>query len=110
MPVPVYDSRMPSPKKLDAAAIATELTSLEGWTQAGDKLHRTFKFADFVTAFSFMAGAALVAEKLNHHPEWFNVYSTVRVDLNTHDAGGITALDFKLAHAMNALALPLLPH
>ncbi|MDN5932188.1 MAG: nicotinate-nucleotide--dimethylbenzimidazole phosphoribosyltransferase, partial [Pseudonocardia sp.] len=55
----------------------------------GDKLHRTFVFADFVTAFGFMASAALVAERMNHHPEWFNVYRTVRVDLATHDSGGI---------------------
>ena len=68
------------------------------------KLHREFKFQDFVHAFGFMTSAALVAESMNHHPEWFNVYSTVRVDLNTHDVGGISQLDFDLAEKMDALA------
>ena len=95
-------------KKLDDATIRSELIALDGWTREGDKLHRTFQFADFVTAFGFMASAALVAERMNHHPEWFNVYRTVRVDLSTHDAGGITALDFELARAMSKLAVPLL--
>jgi 4a-hydroxytetrahydrobiopterin dehydratase len=99
---------MPAPVRLDDATITRELAGLEGWTRVGDKLHRALQFADFVTAFSFMAGAALVAEKLGHHPEWFNVYHTVRIDLTTHDAGGITALDVELARAMNALARPLL--
>jgi 4a-hydroxytetrahydrobiopterin dehydratase len=94
--------------KLTDAEITTETKTAEGWTRVGDKLNRTFQFKDFVTAFSFMAGAALVAERMNHHPEWFNVYRTVRVELATHDAGGITALDFELARAMNAIAKPLL--
>ncbi|MDQ3300586.1 MAG: 4a-hydroxytetrahydrobiopterin dehydratase [Myxococcota bacterium] len=95
--------------KLTDADIRTELTTTAGWDRVGDKLQRTFVFADFVTAFSFMAGAALVAERLNHHPEWFNVYKTVKVELATHDAGGITCLDFALARAMSSLAAPLLP-
>jgi 4a-hydroxytetrahydrobiopterin dehydratase len=95
------------PAKLDDATIRSELATLDGWAREGDKLRRTFEFADFVTAFGFMASAALVAERMNHHPEWFNVYRTVRVELATHDAGGITALDFELARAMSKLAAPL---
>ena len=99
---------MALPTKLDDASIARDLAPLSGWTRAGDALVCEFQFADFVTAFSFMAGAALVAERINHHPEWSNVYRTVRVQLTTHDAGGISALDFELARAMDALARPLL--
>ena len=65
---------------------------------------RLFRFADFSEAFGFMTRIALVAEKLDHHPEWFNVYKTVDVTLSTHDAGGVTALDVKLAETMNRLA------
>jgi 4a-hydroxytetrahydrobiopterin dehydratase len=93
--------------KLDDATITRDLATLAGWKREGDKLFREFQFADFVTAFSFMTGAALVAERMNHHPEWFNVYKTVRVHLATHDAGGITAADFQLARAMDAIARPL---
>jgi 4a-hydroxytetrahydrobiopterin dehydratase len=71
------------------------------------KLHRDYKFADFSHAFGFMAAVATVAEKLDHHPDWTNVYNRVTVDLNTHDAGGITVLDFELAAKMEALALKL---
>lgn len=90
--------------KLSDVEIATALNVLDGWTLEDGKLRRTFTFADFVSAFGFMTSAALIAERMNHHPEWFNVYRTVRVDLSTHDAGGITALDVKLASAMDALA------
>lgn len=95
---------MAAPQKLDDAEIRSRLTALPGWSLAGGKLHREFVFADFVAAFGFMTRAALVAERMNHHPEWFNVYRTVRVDLATHDAGGVTDLDFTLARQMNALA------
>lgn len=77
---------------------------MTGWTLQGGKLHREYKFADFVEAFGFMASVALVAERMNHHPEWFNVWSTVVVDLTTHDAGGVTAKDFALAADMDRLA------
>ena len=90
--------------KLDEQAIAQRLMELEGWTLKDGKLHRSFQFADFVAAFGFMSSVALVAESLNHHPEWFNVYNRVQVDLITHDAGGITDLDFRLAARMNELA------
>jgi len=90
--------------KLSDSEIQGELKTTDGWTRAADKLQRTYQFEDFVTAFGFMTSSALVAERMNHHPEWFNVYRTVRVDLSTHDAGGITARDFELARAMNAIA------
>jgi 4a-hydroxytetrahydrobiopterin dehydratase len=83
-----------------ASAGAREAT----WEQQADRLRRTFRFPDFVTAFGFMTEVALIAERMNHHPEWFNVYGTVRVELSTHDAGGLTELDFELARAMSELA------
>ena len=73
------------------------------WSIIGGKLHKTFSFKNFIEAFGFMTGAAIHAEKLNHHPEWSNVYRTVAVDLVTHEAGGITELDFKLAKKMDSL-------
>ena len=84
--------------------LARAVAALPGWSIAGGKLHREFKFPDFVRAFSFMSAAALVAEARNHHPEWFNVYGRVVVDLTTHDAGGITQNDLDLARKMNELA------
>jgi len=75
-----------------------------GWEVVDGKLHRELRFKDFVDAFGFMTSLALRAEAKNHHPEWFNVYSRVVIDLSTHDAGGITALDFELAAAANELA------
>jgi 4a-hydroxytetrahydrobiopterin dehydratase len=90
--------------KLGEAEITQRLAGLAGWTLKDGKLHREYKFADFVAAFGFMASVALVAERMNHHPEWFNVYSTVKVDLTTHDAGGISAGDFELATEMERLA------
>ena len=92
------------PPVLDAGEIDEALASLDGWEVQDGKLHREFVFASFVEAFGFMAKAALVAECANHHPEWFNVYRTVRVDLTTHESGGITARDTALARAMNELA------
>jgi 4a-hydroxytetrahydrobiopterin dehydratase len=94
------------PQKLTADARKTALAKLSGWSEVKDRdaITRKFVFQDFSEAFGFMARAALVAEKLDHHPEWFNVYKTVEVTLSTHDAGGLTALDIELAEAMNALA------
>ena len=91
-------------KKLSADAIQMGLGKLEGWSLEDDKLHREFRFKNFVAAFGFMTSAAIEAEKMDHHPEWFNVYNKVRVHLTTHDAGGITELDFLLAKKMNQLA------
>jgi len=76
----------------------------EEWSVVGGKLNKIFQFRNFVYAFSFMTRVAIHAEKLNHHPEWSNVYRTVTVNLVTHEAGGITALDFKLAKKMDSLA------
>jgi len=92
--------------KLDAAARAAGLADLDGWTASDgrDAIEKTYQFADFVAAFGFMTRAALVAEKMNHHPEWFNVYKTVKVTLTTHDVGGLSDLDLKLARAMDGLA------
>jgi 4a-hydroxytetrahydrobiopterin dehydratase len=95
---------MNSRTPLSDEALTTALETLPGWRIEGGKLHREFTFDDFVAAFGFMARAALCAERSNHHPEWFNVYNTVRVDLSTHDAGGITEMDVALAQELNGLA------
>ena len=93
-------------EKLEPAAIDENLRQFEGWALADDggSISKRFKFANFVEAFGFMTEGALAAEKLNHHPEWFNVYSRVDVTLRTHDAGGLTELDFRLARALEAAA------
>ena len=95
---------MNRPNALTPAALDEALASLPGWKLESGKLYREFGFASFSEAFGFMARAALVAERLDHHPEWFNVYATVRVHLTTHDAGGITELDLELARAMDSIA------
>jgi 4a-hydroxytetrahydrobiopterin dehydratase len=96
----------PMPQKLSADARKSALAKLDGWTEADgrDAIQKKFVFKDFNAAFGFMTRAAMVAEKLDHHPEWFNVYKTVEVTLSTHDAGGLTELDVELAQAMDALA------
>ncbi|PDT13282.1 4a-hydroxytetrahydrobiopterin dehydratase [Rhizobium sp. M1] len=93
-------------EKLERAAVEAQLAGLSGWAlnDAASSISKTFKFSNFIEAFGFMTEAAITAEKLNHHPEWFNVYSRVDVTLNTHDAGGLTELDFKLAKAMEKAA------
>ncbi len=80
------------------------MTRLAGWQIDAGKLHRDFEFANFVEAFGFMTQVALVAEKMDHHPEWSNVYNRVSVDLTTHDVDGITELDFALALEMQSIA------
>ena len=94
------------PQKLSGEAREAALSRLKGWSEAGgrDAISKKFVFADFNQAFGFMTRAALIAEQLDHHPEWFNVYKTVEVTLSTHDAGGVTELDIKLAEAMDRLA------
>lgn len=92
-------------EKLSAAEIEKRLEELnqglsEGWTIENDQLKKDFEFSDFITAFGFMSQVAISAEKMNHHPEWFNVYNRVEVNLSTHEAGGITERDFQLAHKM----------
>ncbi|MBR1172211.1 4a-hydroxytetrahydrobiopterin dehydratase [Bradyrhizobium sp. DASA03005] len=95
-------------ERLSAEARRQALGGLPGWTdvQGRDAIGKTFVFKDFNEAFGFMSRAALVAEKMDHHPEWRNVYKTVEVVLSTHDAGGVTARDIELAKAMNAIAKP----
>lgn len=95
---------MPRPK-LSQVEIEERLAALEGWTLAADggSIRRSFAFRDFSEAFAFMTRAALAAEKLDHHPDWSNAYRTVEVRLSTHDAGGLTALDFDLAGRMNRI-------
>jgi 4a-hydroxytetrahydrobiopterin dehydratase len=90
--------------KLTEAQITEHLRSLPGWELADDRIKRTFRFQDFVEAFGWMTSVALVAERMNHHPEWRNVWATVEVELSTHDAGGLTKRDMELAAAMDALA------
>ena len=90
--------------RLADSEIEEALNELEGWTLQNGKLNRDFKFANFVEAFGFMTSAAIEAEKMNHHPEWFNVYSKVNVQLVTHSADGVTDLDVDLAKKMNTLA------
>ena len=93
-------------QKLTGDARKAALAKLAGWSEVKDRdaITRTFVFRDFNEAFGFMTRAARVAEKLDHHPEWFNVYNRVEVTLATHDAGGVTELDLKLAHEMDRLA------
>src|SRR5467141_2416677 len=95
---------MPTPQKLDQSEIRSALTGLPGWTLAEGKLHREYKFPDFVHAFGFMSTAAIAIEKMNHHPEWFNVYNRVTVYLTTHDAQGVTSKDIELAKLLDDLA------
>ena len=95
---------MPRPEKLAADDIGHRLQNLPGWELKNGKLHRGFVFPDFGEAFRFMIAVAAEAERLNHHPEWSNVYNRVTMDLVTHDAGGITALDFELAGRAQQLA------
>ena len=93
-------------EKLSGDARKSALARVKSWHEVAgrDAITRKFVFKDFSEAFGFMARAALVAEKLDHHPEWSNVYKTVEVTLSTHDAGGLTELDVKLAEAMDKLA------
>lgn len=93
-------------EKLTGAARKAALAKLKGWIEVDgrDAISRKFTFNDFNAAFGFMARTALIAERLDHHPEWFNVYNKVEVTLATHDAGGVTELDLKLAQEMDRLA------
>ncbi len=90
-------------EKLSPDTIENELKSLDGWSVINGKLHKDFQFDDFNQAFGFMARASMHIEKMNHHPEWFNVYNKLSVDLMTHDAGGITQNDVNLAKILNSL-------
>ena len=93
-------------QKLDKAARARAMSTLGGWkkTRGRDAIEKTFVFGDFNAAFAWMSRVAMMAEKLDHHPEWSNVYKTVEVTLTTHDAGGVSDLDVKMARFMDKTA------
>lgn len=96
------------PTRLNNTEIDSRLVELNDsagtfWEIRDDKLHGEFKFVDFVQAFSFMTSVAMIAEKMNHHPDWHNTYNKVTFDLDTHEAGGLTELDFNLAAKIKAL-------
>ena len=89
--------------RLSESDIDEELKKLSGWNVKDDKLHKEFQFDNFNQAFGFMTRAAMEIEKMNHHPEWFNVYNRITIDLTTHEAGGITNNDVNLAKILNSL-------
>ena len=91
----------PNYKKLSGNELDEIVRSLNGWELKDGKLQKSFKFSNFIEAFGFMTRIALEAEKINHHPEWSNVYNTVTVKLSTHDVGGITDYDIKLANIID---------
>jgi 4a-hydroxytetrahydrobiopterin dehydratase len=91
-------------RKLSEKEIQHEISKLDGWKVVGGKVNKTFEFKDFVQAFGFMTRVAMEAEKMNHHPEWFNVYNRVRIDLVTHDVSGISNYDVKLAKTIDKVA------
>jgi len=95
-------------ERLVGPARHAALSGLPGCAEAGkrDAIEKTFHFGNFSEAWGFMSRVALVAEKMDHHPEWFNVYNRVEIVLSSHDAGGLSARDIKLAHAIEALAPP----
>lgn len=93
--------------RLTEPEIEIAMKKLDGWSRSGEQIKAEFRFKDFRTAFAFMTACALCAEKLDHHPDWSNSYSLVRVQLTTHDAGGLTQKDFDLALLMNDAARPL---
>jgi 4a-hydroxytetrahydrobiopterin dehydratase len=91
-------------RKLSQAEITSRLSEVTGWRFADGKLQNSFNFASFVEAFGFMSSVALLAEGMNHHPDWSNVYNRVNIALNTHDVGGVSDLDFNLAKKIDALS------
>jgi 4a-hydroxytetrahydrobiopterin dehydratase len=90
-------------QKLSQQEIELEIGKIQGWKVANGKLNRTFEFENFVQAFGFMTQVAIQAEKMNHHPEWFNVYNKIEINLVTHDINGISNYDIKLAETINHL-------
>jgi 4a-hydroxytetrahydrobiopterin dehydratase len=94
-------------RKFSGPELKEALGTLKAWTVVNGKLHKEYKFADFIHAFGFMATCALAIEKMGHHPEWSNVYNRVTVDLTTHDAEGITSKDVELAKLLDDTAKKL---
>src|SRR5918912_2977788 len=90
-------------RKLSESEIESEVTKISGWKLVNGKLNKSFEFKNFIEAFGFMTKVAMQAEKMNHHPEWFNVYNKVKIDLVTHDVSGISNYDIKLANAINKI-------
>ena len=90
-------------KKLSSDEIKSELSKLEGWKIINGKLTKSFEFNNFIEAFGFMTKVAIETEKMNHHPEWFNIYNQLKIDLVTHDVNGISNFDIKLANAINKI-------
>jgi 4a-hydroxytetrahydrobiopterin dehydratase len=90
-------------QKLSDSEIQSQLKKIEGWSVVNEKLHRAFECKDFAAAFGKITQVALVAESMNHHPEWFNVWNKVVVDLTTHSVQGISNLDFELAGKINEI-------
>ena len=101
---PIEDVLMSARRLLNPAELRGCLRKLSGWKRLKGKLHKEFKFGDFAKAFGFMKKVAVAAEAMNHHPEWFNVYNKVTVDLVTHDLGGISTYDVLLAEKMNGFS------
>lgn len=99
---------MSPPRRLNPTEIESVLSSLPGWSVQSGRLHREFKFKSFVEAFGFMAQVALIAESKNHHPEWSNAYNRVKIELTTHESGGITERDVDLAGRVNGIAASIL--
>jgi 4a-hydroxytetrahydrobiopterin dehydratase len=95
-----------SPTAVSQDALAAHLSTHPSWSIVDGKLHRELRFPSFIEAFGFMTRAALVAQSMDHHPEWSNVYGTVVIDLTTHSAGGITENDLELSNAIDELAGP----
>jgi 4a-hydroxytetrahydrobiopterin dehydratase len=106
MPVTTESEAAMARDKLDDTKLKEALGALAGWALAKDgaSIEKTFKFRNFSEAFAFMTRSALAAEKMDHHPDWSNVYKTVNVTLSTHDRGGVTELDIELARRMNKYA------
>ena len=90
--------------KLTEVELGAHMAQLAGWSIENGKLHKKYQFADFVTAFGFITKVAIVAEKMDHHPELYNVYNRVTIDLTTHDAGGISIKDIELAQKIDSLS------
>lgn len=90
-------------KKLTSQELGDALKALHGWSLVKEKLHKEFTFRDFIQAFGFMSSVALIAEKMNHHPDWSNVYNRVVIDLTTHDLGGISSFDVEFASKVDNL-------
>ena len=97
------DDQQKKPRKLSESEIELAISDLRVWVVKDSKLHRSFEFKNFVEAFAFMTEIALQAEKMDHHPEWFNVYNKVTIDLMTHDVSGISDQDIKLAKMINGI-------